>query len=125
SQAQIYSAINAGVACLEARYGLPAGSVHVTAGLTGAALLHEIMLQKYFALFLNMEAYNDYKRTCEPNVYAGVKIGSSIETDPIPSRLLYGQSERQANSDNLDEPGTGNNGDRNRNDPTPCPGAGA
>jgi hypothetical protein len=122
--AQVYSAINAGTHCLEARYGLPAGSVHVVTGLTGAALLHEIMMQKYFALFLNMETYNDYKRTCQPDIYHGVKLGSPIQTDPIPARLLYGQSERQANS-NLSAPGTGNNGDHNTNDPLPCHSASA
>jgi hypothetical protein len=117
--AQVYTAINAGAHCVETRYGLTAGSVHVTPGLTGAALLHEIMMQKYFALFLNMESWNDYKRTCEPNIAAAVKQGSSIQNDPIPSRLLYGQSERQANS-NLPAPGVGSNGERNTNDPETC-----
>ncbi|MBV9109372.1 MAG: SusD/RagB family nutrient-binding outer membrane lipoprotein [Gemmatimonadetes bacterium] len=119
ANASIYAAINAGARCLEARYGLTTGSVHVTPGLTGAALLHEIMMQKYFALFLNMESMNDYKRTCEPNVAAAVKAGSPIQNDPIPARLLYGQSERQANP-NLSAPGTGNNGSHNTNDPISC-----
>lgn len=119
SAASVYAAINAGAHCVETRYGLTAGSVHVTPGLTGAALLHEIMMQKYFALFLNMESWNDYKRTCEPNIAGTVKVGSSIATEPIPARLLYGQSERQANS-NLPAPGTGSNGTRNTNDPISC-----
>jgi hypothetical protein len=119
STTSVYDAINAGARCLEARYGLTTGSVHVVTGLTGAALLHEIMMEKYFATFLNPEAMNDYKRTCEPNVAAAVKVGSPIQNDPIPARLLYGQSERQANS-NLSPPGTGNNGNHNTNDPISC-----
>jgi hypothetical protein len=123
--AQVYSALNAGVACQNARFGTGTG-IQAVQGLTGAALLHEIMMQKYFALFLNMESFNDYKRTCEPNVAAAVKVGGPLATKPIPGRLLYGQSERQSNS-NLSAPGTGNNGglwpsgvSRNRNDPITC-----
>jgi hypothetical protein len=117
SAAQVYTALNAGVACQNARWGTT--TIQAVQGLTGAALFHEILIQKYFALFLNMEAFNDYKRTCEPNVAAAVKVGSPVQNDPIPSRLLYGQSERQSNS-NLSAPGTGNNGTRNRNDPVSC-----
>ncbi|HEX6748975.1 MAG TPA: SusD/RagB family nutrient-binding outer membrane lipoprotein [Longimicrobium sp.] len=116
--ATIYTALNAGVACEQARHGTSA--IAAVPALTGAALFHEIMMQKYFAQFLNMDAMNDYKRTCQPNVAAAVKVGSPVQNDPIPSRLLYGQSERQANSDNLSAPGTGNNGIRNRNDPISC-----
>src|SRR5665213_949141 len=35
---------------------------------SGSPLLHAILTEKYIAEFQNIEAYNDYKRTCFPNV---------------------------------------------------------
>jgi hypothetical protein len=110
------TALQAAIACQEARFGV---NIPNPPALAGAALFHEIMMQKYFALFLNMEAWNDYKRTCEPNVAAAVKVGGSLANKPIPARVFYGESERQSNS-NLSTPGSGNNGLRNRNDPVSC-----
>ena len=110
------TALQAGIACQEAHFGVNVANPPV---LAGAPLFHEIMIQKYFALFLNMEAWNDYKRTCEPNVAAAVKVGGSLAAKPIPSRVFYGESERQSNP-NLSAPGSGNNGLRNRNDPVSC-----
>jgi hypothetical protein len=108
------AALQAGIACEEARLGV---DIPNPPALTGAVLYHEIMMQKYFALFLNMEAWNDYKRTCQPNV-AAVKE-PNLANKPIPARLYYGQSERQSNS-NLPLPGTAPNGLRNTNDPITC-----
>ena len=68
---------------------VPTGGV---AALSGRPLLNEILTEKYIALFTTIEPYNDYKRTCTPNlppVVAGVKI---------PARLLYDTSERQTNT---------------------------
>lgn len=112
------TALQAGIACQEAHFGV---NIVNPPALAGAALFHEIMIQKYFALFLNMESWNDYKRTCEPNVAAAVKIPGPLATKPIPARVFYGQAERQSNP-NLGAPGdpTGNNGLRNRNDPISC-----
>jgi hypothetical protein len=110
------TALQAGIACQEARFGV---NIPNPPALAGAALFHEIMMQKYFALFLNMEAWNDYKRTCEPNIAAGEKVGGLLANKPIPARVFYGESERQSNS-NLSDPGSGNNGLRNRNDPVSC-----
>ncbi|HKP76957.1 MAG TPA: SusD/RagB family nutrient-binding outer membrane lipoprotein, partial [Longimicrobiaceae bacterium] len=110
------TALQNGITCQESHFGV---NIPNPPALTGTALFHEIMMQKYFALFLNMEAWNDYKRTCEPNVAAGVKAGGSLASKPIPARVFYGESERQSN-DNLSAPGTGNNGLRNRNDPVSC-----
>ncbi|HEV7588041.1 MAG TPA: SusD/RagB family nutrient-binding outer membrane lipoprotein [Longimicrobium sp.] len=110
------AALQAGIACQEAHFGVNVANPPV---LAGVPLFHEIMIQKYFALFLNMEVWNDYKRTCEPNVAAAVKVGGPLAAKPIPSRVFYGQSERQSNS-NLSTPGSGNNGLRNRNDPVSC-----
>ena len=59
-------------------------------GLTGAALLQAIMEEKYVALFQNTEVWNDYRRTCYPNLTPAA--GSSI-----PARLVYGTDERRAN----------------------------
>jgi starch-binding outer membrane protein, SusD/RagB family len=60
--------------------------------LTGQALLNEILIEKYIANFQSIEAWNDYKRTCTPNL---------VPVDParkIPARFLYDSAERQTNS---------------------------
>ena len=77
-------------------------------GVTGDALLREILTEKYIAMFQNIEAYNDYKRTCFPNLtptVAGLKI---------PARFPYDTQERLTNS-NI--PGLGEQPTRNDNDP--------
>ena len=66
--------------------GLPAET------LSGQPLLTDILTEKYIADFQTIEAWNDYKRTCSPNlvpVVAGKKI---------PARLFYDASERQTDS---------------------------
>ena len=80
-------------------------------GLSGAALFEEIMKQKFLGLFLEMETWNDYKRTCRP---ARVPApGHSA----IPGRWLYSLQERQTNSN---VPPPEQQPDRNDNDPEPC-----
>jgi starch-binding outer membrane protein, SusD/RagB family len=59
-------------------------------GLTGGALLAAIMEEKYVALFQNTEVWNDYRRTCYPNIAPAAGSG-------IPARLVYGTDERRAN----------------------------
>jgi len=68
------------------------GSVGLAAkvGLTGAALLQAIMEDKYVALFQNTEVWNDYRRTCYPNLTPAAGTF-------IPARLVYGTDERRAN----------------------------
>lgn len=79
--------------------------------VAGQALLREILSEKYIVDFqLGPEAWNDYKRTCFPNL---VPTG----TGKIPGRLYYDASERQTNPTNIPNPGTAPNGFRNRNDP--------
>jgi hypothetical protein len=59
---------------------------------TGQALLAEILTEKYIADYQSIEAWNDYKRTCTPNlvpVVAGRKI---------PARFYYDASERQTDN---------------------------
>jgi hypothetical protein len=57
---------------------------------TGAALLQAIMEDKYVALFQNTEVWNDYRRTCYPNL-------TPASGSFIPARLVYGTDERRAN----------------------------
>lgn len=59
--------------------------------LAGSALLQEIMLEKYIALFQNLEVWNDWKRTCIPDLTPA--LGAQI----VPARLLYPTGERQTN----------------------------
>ncbi|MHB1262881.1 MAG: SusD/RagB family nutrient-binding outer membrane lipoprotein [Gemmatimonadaceae bacterium] len=84
--------------------GLPA----VPATLSGTALLREILTERYIALFQTIEVWNDYKRTCFPNL---VPV---VSGQKIPARLYYDTSERQTNS-NI-PPGSGQP-TRNANDP--------
>lgn len=123
AEAQIQAGTNASAAmeaarvCQEDLYGitLPAAPATPT--------LDQVMEDKYIALFLNIETWNDYKRTCMPDLVANSAAnGWTIPTaaDPIPGRLYYGQGERQQNP-NLPEPGApGNTLVANANDPNPC-----
>ena len=88
-----------------ANNGLPAEVV------AGQALLNEILTEKYIADFqVGEEAWNDYKRTCTPN------LAPTAAGEPIPTRFYYDASE--ANTDtNIPAPNTGVNGHRNKNDP--------
>ena len=60
-------------------------------GTSGGQLIHDIMLEKWITLFQNIEAYNDYKRTCVPNL---APAGDATE---IPARPFYAFSERNTN----------------------------
>ena len=113
TEAAARTAARSAAACEEAEHGLAAddlGSVTGFAG-AGAALLQEIMEQKYIALFLNPEAYNDYKRTCLPAI--------TERASGMPGRLFYSSQERQSNP-NVPNTGTDPNDKYNDNDPTPC-----
>jgi hypothetical protein len=81
-------------------------------GLSGAALLREIMIEKYIAQFQNVDAYNDYKRTCLP------EIRPSGTSQAVIGRILYSDTERAANP-NIPLPT--NQPARNDNDPQACP----
>ena len=92
---------------LRATYG---GSA-VGAGLSGTALLTRILEEKYVALFQNFEVFNDWKRTCYPNlVPANQTYGGTI-----PARFTYPIAERTSNPDNVPVPGEQPR--RNANDP--------
>lgn len=90
-----------------------AGLTALGALSAGAAGLNEIMTEKYTALFLNPEIWNDYKRTCLPTrspIPAAVGL--------IPSRFLYSLAERNTNPANIPSPT--DQPPRNPNDPNPC-----
>ena len=88
-----------------ANNGLP------TEAVAGQALLNEILTEKYIADFqLGEEAWNDYKRTCTPN------LAPTATGKPIPGRLYYDLSEQNTDT-NIPAPNTGVNGLRNKNDP--------
>jgi hypothetical protein len=88
-----------------ANNGLPAESV------SGQALLNEILIEKYIVDFqLGEEAWNDYKRTCTPN------IAPPAPGLIVPGRLYYDTSEENTNT-NIPPAGTGVNNLRPPNDP--------
>lgn len=77
----------------------------------GQALLNEILTEKYIVDFqLGEEAWNDYKRTCTPN------LPPTAAGSPIPGRLYYDATEQNTDT-NIPAPNTGVNGLRNKNDP--------
>jgi hypothetical protein len=79
--------------------------------LAGRPLLNEILTEKYIADFqLGEEAWNDYKRTCTPN------LDPTAPGVPIPGRLYYDATEQNTDT-NIPDPGVGVNGLRNKNDP--------
>lgn len=59
--------------------------------ISGPVTLAVIMREKYITLFQNVEAWNDYKRTCLP---ALVPANGAVA---LPGRMLYTNSERQTN----------------------------
>ena len=86
--------------------GAPAG-----AGLSGTALLTRILEEKYIALFQNYEVYNDWKRTCYPNLQPATQAYNGN----IPARFTYPIAERTSNPDNIPLPAEQPR--RNANDP--------
>lgn len=87
------------------------GGGAIGAGLTGTALLTKILEEKYIALFQNYEVYNDWKRTCYPNLLPATQAYGGN----IPARFTYPIAERTSNPDNVPVPGEQPR--RNTNDP--------
>jgi hypothetical protein len=96
-------------------------NVRVRAGLPAlaGASFTDIMLEKYIAMYQNIDVWSDYKRTCIPTLtpYTG-------RTEVL-GRLPYGSAERNANPNvplPASYPGTttGSSAVRNWNDPNPC-----
>jgi hypothetical protein len=91
---------------VRATAGLPA----IGAGLSGAALLKQILEEKYIALFQNTEVFQDFKRTCYPNLTPATTSSAAGS----PARFTYPVAERTANP-NIPEVGA--QPKRNANDP--------
>ena len=80
---------------LEAKWSLAANALPRYTGLTGVDLLEAIMLEKYKALFLNLQIWSDWKRTAFP-------ILPSTPLDRrIPRRMLYAEDELNTNPENV------------------------
>ncbi|MCY7380488.1 MAG: SusD/RagB family nutrient-binding outer membrane lipoprotein [Gemmatimonadaceae bacterium] len=88
-----------------------AGLAPIGGSLSGAALLKQILEEKYIALFQNPEVFQDYKRTCYPNL----KPATASALAGIPARFTYPVAERSANPDNI--PDVNAQPKRNANDP--------
>ncbi|MEZ4415904.1 MAG: SusD/RagB family nutrient-binding outer membrane lipoprotein [Gemmatimonadota bacterium] len=100
----------AGLACQESEWSVDLSGIATTLQAAGGPeLFDRIMEQKYTALFLNAEVWNDYKRTCRP--------GFVPRAGGVPGRLFYGLTERQTNP-NI--PAPAQQPQRNANDPNPC-----
>jgi len=76
--------------------------------------LSDIMTEKYILTFQNVEAWNDYKRTCIP------ALKPARNKLAVPGRFLYGSTEMQTNTNApTAEPALATG--RNWNDPNGCP----
>ena len=72
----------------------------IPSSLTGSDLLNKILEEKYIALFLNIELWNDYKRNCYPEVKyekSQDNSGNPIYKYP-PARVYYPEDERITNT---------------------------
>ena len=77
------------------------------------------MEEKYIALFLNIELWNDYKRNCYPDVK--YKKSEDDDGNPIynypPTRVYYPEDERITNTS---IPTITSQPEHNDNDPNDC-----
>lgn len=76
---------------LEAKWGLEPNTLPRYSDLTGVDLLEAIMLEKYIAMFLNVQIWSDWKRTAFP-ILPETPLGRRI-----PRRMLYPQDEINTN----------------------------
>ncbi|MFC1565261.1 SusD/RagB family nutrient-binding outer membrane lipoprotein [candidate division KSB1 bacterium] len=91
SQTEALASLNTALGVCEDKLGLAANSITRYTGLTGTDLLEAIMLEKFKALYLNPQVWNDWKRTGYP------EIVSSASND-IPRRFMYPQDEYNTNT---------------------------
>lgn len=108
-EAGALATLNDALGVIENRWGFEANSIQRYSGLSGDALLEAIMNEKYKALFLNMQTWNDWKRTGYPAI-----VSLDPEGKDIPRRFLYPSDEENTN-DNF--PGILGMWTRNANDP--------
>lgn len=89
------TALNNAMSAIETRWSLDVNSLpRYDNTFTGQALLEKICEEKYIGLFLNIEAYNDWKRTKMPIL---VPFGGGDPETSIPHRIPYSDDERQTN----------------------------
>ena len=125
--------LNEAMAVIENKWGLAPNSLpRYDASVTGDSLFEAIMMEKYIALFLNIEVFNDWKRTGYPHIVAYGATDYTQSPDIIPHRLPISDDERQTNP-NVDDPTKGLYGPnkqayypgpqfgRNQNDPVQNP----
>jgi hypothetical protein len=99
------------VNAVRAALGLPA---------LAAPTFVDVMTEKYIAMYQNIEAWSDYKRTCIPT------LTPHTGATEVLGRLPYGSAERNANA-NIPLPSaypattTGSSPVRNWDDPNACP----
>jgi len=84
-------ALNAARRGIEDRWNFAPDTLGLANGLSGEELINSIMQEKYIALFLNVEIFNDWKRTNRPSL-------QTYGDNSIPRRLHYGINERENNS---------------------------
>ncbi|HKJ00915.1 MAG TPA: SusD/RagB family nutrient-binding outer membrane lipoprotein, partial [Longimicrobiales bacterium] len=85
------NAYEAGLACQMAAWG-------ITLTPQTPVTMAELMTAKYIALFLNPEIWNDYKRTCYPQVVPPAGAVSLAGHLQVPPGFYYPISERQTNT---------------------------
>ena len=95
----------------------------VASGLSAPALRDTIMMEKYVAMFQNIETISDYRRTCIPAI---TPAGNAQGFTHVPGRLFYPQAERNTNT-NIPDPSTQltTHGFRNKGDVHACQGSDA
>ena len=90
-EADALATLDATQAGLETKWGLDANSLPRHADSTGVGLLEAIMMEKYKALFLNVQIWSDWKRTAFPI------LPSTPKDRQIPRRYLYSDDEINTN----------------------------
>jgi hypothetical protein len=105
-RAQTITALNAA----RTAYGL--GSLTYAGTVALSAILTDVQLEKYVAMFQNIEAWNDMKRNCTPRLTPPAGAPALI------ARIFYSDDEANANPNT---PAIGSLFDRNANDPQACP----
>lgn len=117
NEAAAKTAAKDGLACQEAWFASLGHSIDLSEqaaaidAASGQELLEEIMAQKFIALYLVAEVWNDYKRTCLPAKNPPPGIPDVI------ARLLYSPDERETNTN---VPPPEQQPERNANDPQGC-----
>ena len=104
---------------LNAAYAAVPGLASTATGVTGAALLDSIMMEKYVVMFQNIEVLSDYRRTCIPTLTPVTP--NVLSLNAVPGELFYPQTERNANANIPPESQEVNAKVRTQSDVSACP----